>query len=246
MPWITLAPRPTAVAASDAHVAAGGRARAEAGVVGDARRRGRPTTRIPSSTPQPSVGAVADHCTGEDDRARSEGGARAEHRGRVHDRRGLEVRRRRARPFEDTTTRRVVADGDDEVVGAHLRRAHRELVVAAEHGTPTTSVTAWQRPVEHADRRCGTRGRRWRRSPAGPGPRRRSRSPGSLPSLPRNGSMVACPGALTPWPLNTCDTVLPRISTSSLRGPVVDVPDVERELLVPGRARCGRSPAPTR
>ena len=38
--------------------------------------------------------------------------------------------------------RRVVADGDDEVVGADLRRAHDEIVVASEDGHAGDVVAA--------------------------------------------------------------------------------------------------------
>ena len=164
MPWITLAPSPTAVARpmwTFPPVVAPG---AEAGVIGDhpvVVDRGPDAEQHAPADPA----AVADDHAGEDDAAGTDGRVVAHHRGRVDDRCRRQVWRGGGRALEEAAARRVVADGDDEVVGARLRRARDEIGVGAEDGhtghvvaaaseRSSTPTGSWSPPVTMASSTC--------------------------------------------------------------------------------------------
>ena len=83
---------------------------------------------------------------------------------------------------------------------ADLRRELREVVVAPEDGDSGDELVARERAVEHADRGvepAGEDGVEHLPALVGPADHDDAAHDAALP-LPRNGSIVAWPGALTP------------------------------------------------
>src|SRR5947207_1603311 len=107
--------------------------------------------------------------------------------------------------------------GADDGIGAGIRRARDEVVVATEDRYPRDELAARPAAVEHPHRGvepASEDGVDHLSTLVGSADHDHAAHDALPPAEPRNGSMVAWPGALTPWPLNTCATVLPMISRS--------------------------------
>ena len=188
--------------ASDAHGAAGGGARTEAGVVAEhavvVDRRADAEQHTPTD-----LGAVAHHAPGEEDRSGADGRVVADHRRRVHDRRGLQVRRRgRARvraPHRASRCRRWRRRSGRPRPPPRAPRGRRRSrgpglpATSSSRGSArsSTPTAVWNPRARMASSTC----RPWSDPPI---TITRLTTAPSRHRLPRNGSMVAWPGALTP------------------------------------------------